>query len=212
MVQDVIISNLKSGLALDIDETLAWTVGEWISLLEKKFGKKENLSTKELVEKYQYAQNVPDWQTKEGREYIEELRVSNEVYENLPLIEGAVEFVNKINIVVPISVYLTTRPESVISGTRNWILKNGFPSLPVICRPNSIAPKEGNKWKAEVLKQTYPKVSGIIDDNQDLLSYLDDDYQGKVFLYNSTVVPEKVNVLVCPTWPKVYAAVLKFKK
>jgi len=38
------------------DETLSWTIGYWIEEMQNKFGNPENLTVKEMVEKYRYTQ------------------------------------------------------------------------------------------------------------------------------------------------------------
>ncbi|MCA9067078.1 MAG: hypothetical protein KDA96_28650, partial [Planctomycetaceae bacterium] len=48
------------GLALDIDETLAWTVGHWAAELKRRFGGPEGMSVEEIVDKHKYTQHVPD--------------------------------------------------------------------------------------------------------------------------------------------------------
>ena len=53
------IPRMKSGIAVDIDETLSWTVGYWFKEMIKLFGNPEKLSVKKLISKYRYTQNVP---------------------------------------------------------------------------------------------------------------------------------------------------------
>lgn len=47
------------GLAVDIDETLSWTLKYWVEKMAEKFGNPENLSVLEIIKKYRYSQNVP---------------------------------------------------------------------------------------------------------------------------------------------------------
>src|SRR3712207_157728 len=97
----------KMGLALDIDETLCKTNAYWIEQMQALFGNPECLSVQEIIDKYRYTQSVPYWQIEAAIKWMEEQRVSNEVQENLPLIENANHIVNKINEVVPILAYIT---------------------------------------------------------------------------------------------------------
>jgi len=62
-------SIIGTGLAVDIDETLSWTIGYWIEEMQNKFGNPENLTIKEMVEKYRYTQNVPYWQHEEALQW-----------------------------------------------------------------------------------------------------------------------------------------------
>eukprot|EP00667_Euglena_gracilis_P022326 EG_transcript_24797 len=81
----------RSGLALDIDETLAWTVGHWLARMQTLFGNPEGLSPEAMAEKYHLAQYVPYWQGRpEVEEWMNAQRTSNAMQEELPLIEGAV--------------------------------------------------------------------------------------------------------------------------
>ena len=211
--------NLKNkivkGLALDIDETLSWTISYWVEKLQDKFGNPENLSVQEITEKYRFTQNVPYWQTKEALDWMEKARKSNEIQEILPLIEGSNKVVDKINKIIPIAAYVTIRSESVIPGTRKWLNKHGFPDAPVIAKPELISIEKGSKWKAQALKYLYPQIIGIIDDNPSIIDYLGEDYKGYVFLYDNIDHPKISRAIIpCKTWEDVYIkvrATLKLK-
>ena len=84
-VKENLKKNNMRGLALDIDETLSWTVGFWVEQLQKEFGNPENLSTQELVTKYRYVQSVPYWQTSKATRLINNYMHSNDIQEILPL-------------------------------------------------------------------------------------------------------------------------------
>ncbi len=198
------------GLAVDIDETLSWTIGYWIEEMQNKFGNPENLTVKEMAEKYRYTQNVPYWQHAEVLEWIDEKINSNETQEDLPLIEGSSAYLNRINQIIPVAAYITIRPERVLEGTNNWLKKHNFPIAPVICRPNELAHSNGNEWKAKVLEELYPKVLGIIDDNAKLLQFLSPEYKGRVFLYDHHDNLGFSFAVACKDWLKVYKEVKKY--
>jgi len=200
----------RTGLAVDIDETLSWTVGYWMREMQIKFGNPENMTAEDLAGKYRYTSNVPYWQHPEAREWMENKRRSNETQEALPLIEGADIYINKINKIIPIAAYITVRPESVLSGTKNWLKKHNFPEAAVICRPDEIAHGDGNKWKAEVLKKLYPGIKGIIDDNSGLLDFLGDDYRGRVFLYDHEDNRGFSFAVACKDWAAVYEEIKEY--
>ena len=109
---------LKTGLAVDIDETLSWTIGYWIEEMQNNFGNPEKLTVKEMVEKYRYTQNVPYWQHAEVFQWVDEKINSNETQESLPLIVGSSAYINRIHQIIPIVAYITIRPERVIEGTK----------------------------------------------------------------------------------------------
>ncbi|MFZ4632289.1 MAG: hypothetical protein ACOYL8_03780 [Patescibacteria group bacterium] len=198
------------GLAVDIDETLSWTIGYWIEEMQNKFGNPENLTIKEMVEKYRYTQNVPYWQHEEALEWVDEKINSSETQENLPLIEGSSAYINRINQIIPIVAYITVRPEKVIEGTKNWLAKHNFPLAPVICRPNELDHKNGNEWKAKILEELYPKVLGIIDDNAKLLQFVNPNYKGRVFLYDHHDNLGFPYAVACKDWLTVYNEVKKY--
>ena len=207
---DNVNSIIVTGLAVDIDETLSWTIGYLVEEMQNKFGNPEKLTVKEIVEKYRYTQNVPYWQHKEALQWVDEKINSNETQESLPLIEGSSAYLKKINRIIPIVAYITIRPEKVIEGTKNWLSKHNFPLAPVICRPNELVHKNGNEWKAKVLEELYPRVLGIIDDNAKLLQFLNPDYKGRVFMYehmNNLGFPFAV---ACKDWHTIYKEVKKY--
>ena len=193
-----------SGVALDIDETLSWTVGYWVEQMQLNFGNPENLTVRQLIEKYRFTQNVPYWQTEEAIEWMDEHRNSNEIQELLPLIEYADKNVLEINKILPIVLYITTRPQSVVEGTKKWLSKHNFPDVEIIARPPQIHVTEGNKWKAGVLEFLYPEVASIIDDNPGLVIHLPEHYKGTVYLYDNVETSRTdITIIPCKTWDDV---------
>lgn len=200
------------GIAVDIDETLSWTIGAWVEQMQEKFGNPENLTVKEMVEKYRYVQNIPYWRHSEALAWIDYAIYSNEVQEILPLIEDANIYLSRINKIIPIAAYITVRPEKVSAGTKSWLEKHNFPAAPIICKPAEVVHAEGNKWKAEVLKELYPSIIGIIDDNAGLLPFLGQDYQGKVFLYDHHDNAGFSFAIACKSWIAVYKEIKQYFK
>lgn len=196
------------GLAIDIDETLSFTLKYWIAEMMRLFGNPENLSADEIIAKYRYANLVPYWQTPEVKEWMIKQVYSNELQTQLEVIAEADKYVHELVKSAPIVVYLTIRPEEVIPGTQIWLDKHGFPKAPIIARPTTINHWDGNAWKAEVLNELYPEVAGLIDDNYEVIHYLPDDYLGKFFLFAmSEFKDEKHQVYCCPTWSDVVTQV-----
>jgi hypothetical protein len=196
-----------NGLAVDIDETLSWTIGYWVKTMQKMFGNPEKLSIKELIAKYRYTQNVPYWQTKEANDWIGKQRFSNELQTKLPLIEGANTYLNKISEIVPISAYTTTRPDKVKAGTKKWLDKYNFPKAELICRPLEIPFEKGDEWKAKFIKKNEKIFIGVIDDNPKITENLGEDYNGKIFLYAHKNVNNQSNVISCEDWKTIYEKV-----
>jgi len=202
---------MKKGVALDIDETLSWTLGSWMKELQSLFGNPENLSIPDLIAKYRYSQNVPYWQTPEALEWMESKRNDNDFQTEIGLMPGALEGVLELNKIIPIKAYLTIRPEGVCDGTQKWLKKHGFPDAEIIARPNHIPHTDGNEWKAVKLLKLYPEIAGIVDDNAGLIKFLPKDYKGYIFLYTHKNVPtdSPPSVYACPDWKSVVSKARK---
>ncbi len=197
-----------SGLALDIDETLSDTNIFWFTKLSELFGNPENLSPREIANKYRYSQRVPYWQTPDALIWMEEARHGNDIQLILPLIENADSVVKRINEIIPIVAYVTARPESVRAGTQSWLSSHDFPAAKLIMKPMDIPTDEGVHWKANLLIEMYPEILGIVDDHPGLLEILPNNYPGSVFLYNyNGEIRNDLSVVACPTWNNVYEAV-----
>lgn len=198
------------GLALDIDETLSITGIQMIEALQKKFGNPENSSAKELMQKYRHTSNIPYWNTPEHHIWKLELIETEELYENLDIIENANHIVEKIDTIIPIACYLTARPEGTTEVSKRWLKRHNFPERPVISKPNSVAYEDGNKWKAQILHREYPKLLGIVDDNPGIIKALPENYKGTVFLYSHLQYDNKtpLNVIPCETWDHVYEKII----
>jgi len=205
----------RSGIALDIDETLSFTIRYWVTEMQKLFGNPEDLSVEDMIAKYRYTQNVPYWQSPEALSWAEHHRNSNDIQTKLPLIPYADIYVNKLHKIVPIVAYISIRPDTVLVGTKQWLLNYPdtypFPKAPIICRPKDIPVEQGTEWKARVLEELYPKVRGIIDDNQSILNFLKKDYHGVIFLFNHTkVINSPIKNIPCKDWPATYELVKKY--
>lgn len=202
-------SNVK-GLALDIDETLSFTAKYWVDELSRKFGNPENISAREVLEKYIVVQRCPHFKNDKAQAWMKRARSSNKLQEELPIIENANHMVNKINKIVPIVCYLTIRPDSTVEGTKNWLNKYNFPKAPVVTRPRNIRYSKGSLWKAGVLNYLYPQVLGIVDDNPRLIEKMPQGYKGTVFLYDyhkSHI--KRDNFIYCKDWNEVLKNVKK---
>ena len=106
---------------------------------------------------------------------------------------------------IPVVCYLTNRPESTVNGTKRWLRKYGFPDKEVISSMN------GLEWKAQKLSDMFPEVTGIVDDNIDLLSHMRHDYRGRIFLYSrSDNTTSKLDVILCLTWADIGKEVQHF--
>ena len=197
--------NIK-GLALDIDETLSDTGPHWFEHM-LNFHNPEKMSKEEVMEQYQFIEDVPHWKTEEATKHMEETLHSNDFNEAIPLIEGADKAVQEINEIIPIIAYITARPGTVRQGTLTWLKKHHFPEADLITRGVDIPLEEfnlnKNKWKAEILCELFPEIIGIVDDNPVLAHQLEKlGYKGTLYLYGkeSSEFKNKEGILVCPTW------------
>jgi len=199
------------GIVSDIDGTLADNKPAWFTVMADNFGLPEGYSILGLVREYRMAQNVPLWQTPEAKEFLEEMRNSNEMHFTMPQIKDSAYYLNRISTeIIPVSLYHTIRPEKLREGTEKW-LEDNYPSAPVAMRPSGIPSERGNEWKARGLERLFPMAVGIIDDNEEVIKHLSDDYSGIVFLYNhESFDSEKgFEIIPCRDWRSVYENVKK---
>jgi hypothetical protein len=204
-----LVKNNIIGLALDIDETLSFTIGYLVEKLIERLDNPENLSVKQIIKKYKHTDRIPYWQNEKALKILEELNNSNKTFVELPIIENADKTVNKLNKIIPILAYITVRPESVLESTKLWLKKHGFPNALIIAKPNIVPRSDGNKWKAGVLEFLYPQVIGIVDDNPDLITNLSSNYKGTVYLYNNTeCLKNHIKVIPCKNWNEVAKSIL----
>jgi 5'(3')-deoxyribonucleotidase len=198
------------GIALDIDETLSATLPYWVKTMQENFGNPEGLSIPELIKKYRFFKNVPYWQSPEACELAQKLRDSNDLQIDLDVLKDADKYIQKVIDLVPVVAYITARPEGVMSGTKQWLEKYNFPKAPIIALPKYISTENANFWKAEVLEFLYPHVLGIIDDNYEMLDYVQTNYRGHLFIYDAK--PEnfptsRERVYLCPDWDSVISQI-----
>jgi uncharacterized HAD superfamily protein len=199
-----------SGIALDIDETIASTCEFWITQAIIKFGNPTNLTPNEIFKKYKVLQNVPFWNKDELHKYIEYLINDEKMHSDVLPFEKINSEIDKLHENINIVAYITARPEFLYKITEEWLVKHKFPGASVILKPENISHKDGNKWKARVLEYLYPQVCGIVDDNPKLGKEISDEYKGKIYLLSyETHENEKHNVVACYDWDKVHLEILK---
>lgn len=191
------------GLAVDIDDTLADTFWYFINKLQERFGNPEGLSIDDIVRNYRIMPAVPYWQTPEIIAWLEGQSLLNEVQEEIPVIDNAAEVLREIHTVAPVRMYITSRPRTVIKGTRRWLQKNGFPEAKIVMRPESKRKVDGNAWKADIIQRGFPSVAGLVDDNPEVLKALGKDYPGTIFIFGQHHNNYDGRVRVCPDWDSV---------
>jgi hypothetical protein len=195
----------KTGLSLDVDDTLVGTKQFWFEQMMALFGNPENLSLEQMSTQYRYCEKVPYWQTPEALAWIEYHRVNNGVQGKLPLIEERVgEKVREVDGLVPICLYLTNRPRTTRAGTKRWLVSHGFPKALLLTRPDNVSLSQGNAWKAAILTALYPQIRGFVDDNPGVVKMLPKDYPGTVFLYGGAHCSRRdVSIVPCHNWAEV---------
>ena len=198
---------LVGGLAVDVDETLGWTVGLWFRLLSERFGNPENLSPRQFEAKYEFTYRVSYWQAQDVNEFMDQQRSDPNRQLEVELMPGAVEGMRAIRACgQELDCYLTTRPQCVSEATALWARRNGLPDLPVTAKPDEIPFSQGNQWKVDVLLKLFPKVGGIIDNSGDLINLIPADYPGLVFHFGANArIREDLGdrLIPCATWADV---------
>jgi phosphoglycolate phosphatase-like HAD superfamily hydrolase len=175
----------QQGIALDIDDTLSDSLHFYMSEILKKFGVPKNMSVDDIIQKYKFTALVPEWQTPEIEAWIVEKSRSNDFQEMITVMPGAVEAVQAIHQVVPVRMYITSRPSLVVEGTKRWLEKHGFPEAEVVTRPESKTKIDGNAWKSQILQERYPSIGAIVDDNPEIITALGKNYPGRIYLFGN---------------------------
>lgn len=202
------------GFALDIDETLSATNIKWFEEMFELFWNPENLTPSNAAKKYWLVQNVPYFQgKKEITDWMHSKRQDNNFQELIPIIENANEIYSEIHEKhIKISLYITARPESVKSWTKNWLKKHNFPEADIILRPDNLDHKFSNLWKASVLEILYPEIDWIVDDNPELIKYISEDYSWIICAYTHSNDFWKINIISCETHENVSNFLKKYYK
>ena len=198
-------SKKLKGLALDIDDTLARSGEAWILGVQKQFGNPENLTIEEVKKKYRYSYNAPYWSNQTVSDWEKTTRHDNQWHLELPLIKNANHIVEKIHRLVPIVIYLTARPKSVLPGTKKWLKQYGFPEAEIVYRPADVKLPLNLAWKAKVLEYLYPQVIGMVDDHPQLAKDLSKKYRGTLYLYDyhDQAPRGDINIIPCKNWNEV---------
>ncbi|MBS1267170.1 MAG: hypothetical protein MAG795_01142 [Candidatus Woesearchaeota archaeon] len=194
----------KSGIAIDLDETLSWTIYYWMLEAQKIFGNPENLTPEAMARKYRYTGNVPYWEGQEFNKWRMGKILCNETQRNLPPIKGSIKGLNNLNKIIPIATYLSCRPQAVIKGTKDWLKANNYPDAPITLRPSSVKKQDEQKWKAKKLESLYPDIVGIVDDNPNFIKAVSSDFKGVIFLYDrQKSLNTNLNIISCKDWDTV---------
>lgn len=200
----------RKGLALDLDDTVCVTSIYYFQRMMEKWGNPEKMTPYEMARKYKFANRVPYWKSPKCHEYLKTMWNSEEWQKSLTIVESANKIVQRIHQTIPILAYITARPSHLTTVSKEWLKKNNFPQAEVITRPDSIDEKFGNEWKALVLRELQPQITGIVDDNPAIIEHLTPDYKGRVYLFNYeeyAPLPEGISVICCKTWKEVERAI-----
>lgn len=191
-------------LAVDLDETVAWTVGHWIGRLLKEFPIEGSPSVEQLIEQHRFAERVPEWKANPAAlERMQQFRCCPDLHRELPIIPGSVEALRRLESLFSFE-YLTMRNELVLDATKDWLTRHNFPAGEVTVCPSETPLEQKTSWKARVLELRYPDLVGIIEDHPSVVQSLPADYQGTVFFYSHSESPRNdIHVIPCPTWEHV---------
>ena len=202
--KDIFNKIQSSGIALDIDDTLADTNLYWARQLLARFGAPDQYTAEHIISEYRYCRSVPFWGEKE-KIFADKIKMSRRRILELPLVPHANEFVKAIAKRVPVVVYITSRSSKLADDTYSWLIKQGFPAAQVIAFPPNPGTLSEYQWKARVIEYLYPKVWGFVEDNVDVLLSLSPNYQGAFFLFaNDKPEHAPIPFFLCENWKKIY--------
>jgi hypothetical protein len=196
----------ESGFACDLDDTLSATVDYYFGKIDERFPNEEDLSISELKKKYGKSWNVATWQTDEVKEFKKEIVYNNEKQKVILPLDGALKYMSKVHEILNFVVYITARPQCVVEGSNFWLEKHGFPKLPIIARPEHVSHEESSLWKAQVLKELYRGVEGIVDNEGNIAKFCEEiDYKGEFILIGQESYDSKSGlVTACRDWESIY--------
>jgi len=154
-------------IASDVDEVLVNSAKKHHRILIEE-GKKRDWSNVPSYEEMlalggthqAFAQYPGYWELNEA------MRNNPDFNRGLELIPGALEVSNFLGSIL--FIYLTTREEHLARVTHEELVNNGFPDVPVICRPKGIPLKDTSSWKLDVLRgvaEATGKKVNMIDDS-----------------------------------------------
>lgn len=177
------------GFACDIDETLSDTGIPAFGQMLKEFGNPENLTPKEMLEKYGTIESVPYWDKEQLYVRMNEYFSDPQTYLNLDQQTDAVQQLLEITKTIPLAAYITARKSHLHEASLQWLEKLGFPKAPILMNTNGDMINNRSEWKAELLKHLHPQITGIIDDDVKLAAKLDPDYKGFLIMFGHKYVP-----------------------
>lgn len=147
------------GLALDIDDTLADTARHTFQLAKQVFP--HDLTVDELLFKYRQPGEVPEWQTPEVTQWLEQHLGNAEYLNEMPVMSGAQPVVKRLSQKIPITCYITSRQHYTREMTLDWLARHEFPLAPLITRSADVIAKN---WKFAELKKNFTQSVCLIDD------------------------------------------------
>ncbi|MBI2176493.1 hypothetical protein HYU40_04090 [Candidatus Woesearchaeota archaeon] len=202
------------GVGVDVDDTISATNLHWARQLIGVFGNPEGLRPEEIILKYGYVRKVPYWPKDDIERFVQECFAKKEPLLDYPVLDGALDGICAVKEVVPIAMYVSTRPDLVTGVTKLWLKRNAFPDAEVVCSPRtellqSANIRDAGQWKAMLLEYLYPSVVGIIDDSEDIIRQLLPSYKGSVFFLSKQPLQSTsgLELYNCPTWHDIPSAI-----
>lgn len=156
-------------LVVDVDETLLNPLTRWAERVNDRFGWHIEVAQVETAGSWDNLMvDHPDYDA--FSTFADFLRADPDFNYGLDPVEGALDALGGLCDLpnVTLGCYLTTRPAQVARSTTSDLRRLGFPSAPVIARPDSVDRAFTIEWKVselEHLLKTESKKILIIDDN-----------------------------------------------
>lgn len=178
------LQDARIGLVLDVDEALVLSVQRWTEEMNALFLRLGYLDTPWQYDEVCRAGGTQGSFGKDPRIPPEHFKRASQrrlrsarfnrglpmVEENIPQVLAALDAQS-----VPVGMYLTARPEVVTEVTKDELYSLGFPTAPVLARPDDVPDNQVSAWKYQQLRQVATLTNAplvMVDDSVSMADYI----------------------------------------
>jgi len=202
--------NRRLGWAVDIDDMLCPTA---LRVIEEVFEifPVENITPKELRDRYDQPGNVPAWQEEGPKKLMSELLNDRQFMAMLPVNPEALDVIQRIGDQGLIHAFITSRLHDLKAVTEEWLVKHDLPQARLITRHFG---ERNPNWKLRHFDTETDKVIGLLDNSPD--AFLDTEkLDFKKIWLNETewwaALSPPPEIIKCRTWGEVELVLLEIQ-